>query len=92
MCSTSSSRGLSLKKQKTRTYLGQLLGVRQVVNSDSQEDIQERIFWGAAKEKKTSHSKYSERFPFCCQYPAFLTGSHRCITDWPLAPLLCLHF
>lgn len=43
--------GQSLKKQKSRTYLGQLLGVCQVVNSDSQEDIQERVFWGAAKEK-----------------------------------------
>lgn len=49
MCFTSSSCGLSLKKQKFHTYLGQLLGICQIVNSNSQEDIQERIFWGAKK-------------------------------------------
>lgn len=50
VCFRSSSCGLSLKKQKFHTYLGQLLGICQIVNSNSQEDIQERIFWGA-KEK-----------------------------------------
>lgn len=51
MCFRSSGCGLGLKKQKSHTYLGQLLGVRQIVDSDGQEDIEKRIFWGAAKEK-----------------------------------------
>lgn len=70
VCCGSSSYGLSLKNQKPRTYLGQLLGICQIVHGDSQEDVQERICWGAAKEKP-SHSKYSKRFLFCYHYPSF---------------------
>lgn len=66
----SSSYGLSLKNQKPRTYLGQLLGICQIVHGDSQEDVQERICWGTAKEK-SSHSKYSKWFLFCYHYPSF---------------------
>lgn len=70
MCCGSSSYGLSLKNQKPRTYLGQLLGICQIVHGDSQEDVQERICWRAAKEKP-SHSKYSKWFLFCYHYPSF---------------------
>lgn len=56
LCFRSSSCGPSLKNQESRTYLGQLLGIGQVVNGDGQEDVQECICWGVAKEK-SSHSK-----------------------------------
>lgn len=87
MCCGSSSYGLSLKNQKPRTYLGQLLGICQIVHGDSQEDVQERICGEQLRKNlhiaNTANGSSSATTTLLSPFQPWY------IMDKPLTPLLC---